>query len=144
MISSAPRFRTPRARGPDEREIVTAAAARGVEVILRHRRDCARLTELRDRLLLRLDGMEQSAVDMRGCAQYADTFESATRITERLLNAERRLFNLDQNKSLERGSDDNVARHDQHTRELLIRLRSDQTGAAALASLVDASELCTA
>ncbi|KAF0138393.1 MAG: putative phage-like protein, partial [Rhodospirillaceae bacterium] len=111
--------RTPHARGPDEREIVTAAAARGVEVILRHRKDCVRLAESRDRMLLRLEGLEPDAVDLRSCAQLADTLESATRMTERLQNAERRLFNLD---AVSTQQDDDVTKRDQDAILLLRRL----------------------
>ncbi len=129
--------RTPHARGPDEREIVAAAAARGVEVILRHRRDCVRLAESRDRMLLRLEGLEPDAVDLRSCAQLADTLESATRMTERLQNAERRLFNLD---AVSTQQDDDVAKRDQQAADLLARLCAEGTGATGQAPRLDAGE----
>ena len=129
-------LRTPHAR-TTEREVVDAAAARGVEVILRHRRDCMRLTELRNRLLLRFEGLESSVVDLRSNAQAADTLESAIRMTERLQNAERRLFNLD---TVSTQHDDDVTKRDQDAALLLARLRAEGTGATGQAPTVDAGE----
>ena len=130
--------RTPHVCGQSDREIVTAVAARGVEVILRHRRDCVRLAESRDRLLLRLEGLEPDAVNLRGCAQLADTLESAARMTERLQNAERRLFNLD---AVGTPQDDDVAKRDRDAALLLTRLSAERSGAADQAPPLDAGGL---
>ena len=130
-------LRTPHARGT-EREVVDTAAARAVEVILRHRRDCVRLAESRDWLLLRLDERKSDVVDLRSCTQYADTLESATRVTERLQNAERRLFNLDAVST--QHDDDDVRKHDQDAALLLARLHAEGAGATGQAPAVDAGE----
>jgi len=132
-------LRTPHAR-TTEREVVDAAAARGVEVILRHRRDCARLTEARDQLLVQLEGLGPEAVNLRS---RASTFESLTRATVQLQNAERRLFNLD---AVSTQQDDDVTKRDKDAALLLKSLLNDVEGVdvAGQESIVDANESGTA
>jgi transposase-like protein len=84
-------------RTANAREAVDAAAARGVDVVLRHRRRLSRLGELADRLAERAEVALSSAEPMAldALADAAQTVESVGRAVDRLIKGERQAFGLD-------------------------------------------------
>jgi hypothetical protein len=99
-------------QSPDEakdEEVVGAAAAIGVALILGQQKRIGKLQGVTDKLVARLDelmgadseGQESALVDLTDLKSAADVLEKATRTTDKLIQLERQAFNLGDS-----GSDD--------------------------------------
>jgi transposase-like protein len=86
--------RTPNAREP-EREIIDAAARRGVEVVQGHRRDIAALRVLAERLASKATLLIEEVADLKDLDAATGCIESLARTEARLIPLERQAFNLD-------------------------------------------------
>ncbi|MFD2232778.1 hypothetical protein [Phaeospirillum tilakii] len=84
-------------RSANAREAVDAAAARGVDVVLRHRRRLSRLGDLADRLAERAETLlsADDPLPLDALADAAQTVESVGRAVDRLIKGERQAFGLD-------------------------------------------------
>jgi len=107
-------------RTPNAREAVDAAAARGVEVVLRHRRDIARLDGLKAILTDKAEALLSDPgkpVTLEDLGDAAQAVESLGRTQARLVTLERQAFGLDEQAAGE-GDDALAARLDRAKRRL--------------------------
>jgi len=74
---------------------VETAAARGVEIVLRHRKDIARLRELREALTTKAEALAPEVATLSQLSDAVTTVESLSRTISRLVPLERQAFNLD-------------------------------------------------
>ena len=77
------------------REAVEAAAARGVDIVLRHRRDIAKLDALRTKLAEKAETLLDTVASIDALGNAAQAVESLGRTMARLVPLERQAFNLD-------------------------------------------------
>lgn len=76
------------------RETVDAAAARGVEVVLRHRRDISTLDALKSKLVEKAATLLDGVASLDALGDAASAIESLSRTVGRLIPLERQAFNL--------------------------------------------------
>lgn len=85
-------------RTSNAREAVELAAARGVEVVLSHRRRLSRLGDLADQLTARAEAALSvpDLLPLDALTDAAQTVESVGRTIDRLIKGERQAFGLDE------------------------------------------------
>lgn len=81
--------------GLNARQTVEAAAARGVDIVLRHRRDIAKLDALRTKLAEKAETLLDGVANIGDLGDAAQAIESLSRTMGRLVPLERQAFNLD-------------------------------------------------
>jgi transposase-like protein len=77
------------------REAVSLAAARGVDIVLRHRRDIAKLDALRNRLAEKAEALIEGVSDLKGLGDAVAAVEGLGRTQAKLIPLERQAFSLD-------------------------------------------------
>lgn len=77
------------------REAVSLAAARGVDIVLRHRRDIAKLDALRNRLAEKAEAIIEKVADLKDLGDAVSAVEGLGRTQAKLIPLERQAFSLD-------------------------------------------------
>lgn len=84
------------------REAVDLAAARGVDVVLRHRRDIAKLESLRSKLTEKAEALVEGVSTLDALGDAVQAVEGLGRTMARLVPLERQAFNLDEDKQTDK------------------------------------------
>ena len=95
-------------RSANAKEIVAEATARGVDIILRHRRDITRLNDLRDKLMGKAETLVPETDSLGKLTDAASVVESLSRTIGRLIPLERQAFNLNDGDGDSGGDRDSV------------------------------------
>lgn len=78
------------------REAIDTAVSRGVDVVLRHRRDISKLDTLRDKLADKAKFLIETVTDLKELGDAVQAIESLGRTQAKLIPLERQAFNLNE------------------------------------------------